>query len=389
MTVFRHGARSGHSTRRLRSTLASAAFVVASVLSAACGTARAAPLQPGSGTLTVEAYRFDDGESLSDLQLHYLTLGTPRRDAAGNVANAVLMLHGTTGSAGQFLQSDDPATLYERGEPLDTDRFFLVIPDGVGAGASSKPSDGSCDAFPHYGYLDQIALDHLLLAHLGVVHERLVFGTSMGAMETWLWGERYPTDADALVTVAATPTPISGRNMLWRQMVMDAFTIPDRAAAAPFVSGLVSQELRKASPCDVLRQFQSSADYDPRPEIGRVVAPFLAINFADDLLNPPGSLDFPRQPNIHAVMVTAGSDLFGHETLQHPGGWVRPLARFLDGRAGLEQAALIPSLGKAAVSGATARFPARRLRARGGHARRPCVPAGGSRPAPPPPGSRP
>lgn len=349
--------------------LAAVMFLLASLASASIEAASGATLQPASGTLDVGNYRFEGGESLPDLRLHYLTMGAPHRDAAGHVTNAVLLLHGTTGSAEQFLRADDPATLYGPGEPLDTSQFFLVIPDGVGTGASSKPSDGLCGAFPQYGYRDQIALDHLLLAHLGIVHERLVFGTSMGAMEVWLWGERYPTDADALVAVAAIPAPISGRNMLWRQMVIDAITtdpdwhgghpqpdhpprnwavtaaplfalmtgdvfrlqatIADRAAAEPFETGLVKQELRKASPCDVLRQFESSADYDPRPAIGRLTAPFLAINFADDLLNPPELLNLPQRSNIHAVMISDSHRLYGHETLQHPGAWVTPLARFL------------------------------------------------------------
>ena len=266
--------------------------------------------------------------------------------------------------------------LYGPGQPLDISHLFLVIPDGIGAGGSSKPSDGLCSRFPHYGYLDQIQATHALLTHLGVVHERLVLGTSMGAMEAWQWAERYPGEADALVAVASTPAPVTGRNMLWRVMVMRAVTsdpdwhdgqpdpqhpprewsvtaaplfaimtqdvgrlqtrISDRKAATTVFDALVAKQTSIASACDVLYQFASSAGYDPRPGLGQITAPFLSINFADDLLNPPELLHIPTQPNFHEYMVSGEASLYGHDTLNHPGRLERRAAGLPRHLAGME-----------------------------------------------------
>jgi homoserine O-acetyltransferase/O-succinyltransferase len=178
--------------------------------------------KPNDAFVDVHDFVFDDGESLALLKLHYLTLGTPRRDASGAIVNGVLLLHGTAGSAADLVQANFFDALYGAGEPLDLSRYFLVIPDALGAGDSSKPSDGLRTHFPRYGYRDQVRAQHLLLEKIGIGRLKLVLGTSMGGMQTWLWGEMFPDDMDGLVAIASTPAAISGRNMIWREMVSQA-----------------------------------------------------------------------------------------------------------------------------------------------------------------------
>ena len=328
---------------------------------------------PQGGDVSLRDFAFADGENLPVLGLHYLTLGMPVRDGAGAITNAVLLLHGTTGSAADFLRPSLAEALFGPGQPLDLARFYVIIPDGIGAGRSSKPSDGLHARFPHYGYKDQVRAQHDLLQRLGVTHLKLVLGTSMGGMQTWLWGETYPTDADALVAIASTPTAIAGRNMIWREMIIQAiredpdwqdgeypkdkpprdwiraaiplFSLmtgnaeqlqklaPTRAAATQLVDRLEASAAA-LDPNDYLYTFESSADYDPAPALGKITAPFLAINFADDLLNPPAMLDLPELPNLRAAMLPGGGASYGHQTLAHADIWARPLQDFLDGVPG-------------------------------------------------------
>jgi homoserine O-acetyltransferase len=178
--------------------------------------------KPNDAFVDVHDFVFGDGETLASLKLHYLTLGKPNRDASGAITNAVLLLHGTAGSAADLVQPGFFDSLYGAGQPLDLSRYFLVIPDAIGAGDSSKPSDGLHAHFPHFGYKDQVQADHQMLERIGVKHLKLVLGTSMGGMQTWLWGEMFPNDMDCLVALASTPAAISGRNMVWREMVSQA-----------------------------------------------------------------------------------------------------------------------------------------------------------------------
>jgi homoserine O-acetyltransferase len=337
--------------------------------------AAAQPRQPSDGVVTLRDYRLNGGQTIPELHLHYLTLGRPRLDEHGHVINAAVLLHGTTGSARSLVTADMEAGLYGPGQPLDTSRLFLVIPDGIGAGGSTKPSDGLCGRFPRYGYLDQIQASHELLAHIGVAHAKVILGTSMGGMEAWLWAERYPDFADAFVAVASTPLPVTGRNALWRETIIQAIendpdwrsgqpdaahpphdwtitaaplfdimtedvtrlqaAVPDRAAAPGYVHSVVDKELRTANACDFLYKFDSSFDYDPAPLLGRISAPFLSINFGDDLLNPPEFLHLPARPNFHKFMVTDPANLYGHETAYHPAVWAGGLRTFLDSVPGL------------------------------------------------------
>jgi homoserine O-acetyltransferase/O-succinyltransferase len=178
--------------------------------------------KPDHACVEFHDFVFANGETLASLKLHYLALGTPRRDASGAICNGVLLLHGTAGSAADLVQASFFDSLYGAAEPLDLNRYFLVIPDAIGAGDSSKPSDGLQAHFPHYGYKDQVRAQHLLLEQIGIKHLRLVLGTSMGGMQTWLWGEMFPNDMDCLVAIASTPAAISGRNMIWREMISQA-----------------------------------------------------------------------------------------------------------------------------------------------------------------------
>ncbi|NHN83996.1 alpha/beta fold hydrolase [Acetobacter musti] len=343
------------------------AVLISGILSAPALALDMPPVK--DGTVTLDHYRLEDGETLAPVRLHYLTTGTPQRDRTGQITNAVLILHGTVGTAHEPLSPTGLAGLFAPGKPLDTRYFYIVAPDGLGAGESSRPSDGQCDAFPHYGYLDRLALDRDMLARIGIVHEKLVLGTSMGGMQVWQWAERYPTDSDALVAVSSSPAAVSGRNMLWRQMIMEAIThdpdwhdghpdpahpprlwlytasplfalmtsdaqrlqsaIPDRKDAAPFENTAIEKQARALNACDILRQFQSSDDYDPRPGSDRITAPFLSVNFADDMLNPPELLHLPPQTNVHELMIRDPAQLYGHMTMMHTEVWEAGLKAFL------------------------------------------------------------
>jgi homoserine O-acetyltransferase/O-succinyltransferase len=344
--------------------------VISASLPTELHSARAANSHPKPNDAYVELHDFvfGDGETLASLKLHYLTLGTPRRDATGAIANGVLLLHGTAGSAADLAQAPFFDALYGAGQPLDLSRYFLVIPDAIGAGDSSKPSDGLHTHFPHYGYKDQVRAQHLLLETIGIKHLKLVLGTSMGGMQTWLWGEMFPNDMDCLVAIASTPAAISGRNMIWREMIGQAIRsdpawkngdypkdsppknwikaaiplsaimtgsaeqlqkqAPTRKTAIDFVDELeASGEAYDAN--DFLYAFESSADYDPAPMLNAIIKPMLTINFADDLTNPPEHLHLPTASNYTEVMFLAGPASYGHMTLAHPAIWASALGSFL------------------------------------------------------------
>src|SRR4030095_4110648 len=178
---------------------------------------------PTEGDFTIRDFKFTSGETLPELRLHYRTLGKPEKDAQGKTTNAVLIMHGTTGSGAQFIRPEFAGELFGKDQPLDASKYFIVLPDGIGHGKSSKPSDGLHAKFPRYGYVDMVDADYRLLTEgLGVDYARLVLGTSMGGMHTWLWGEMHPDFMDALMPLASLPTQISGRNRAWRRMVIDA-----------------------------------------------------------------------------------------------------------------------------------------------------------------------
>ena len=308
---------------------------------------------------------------LPELRLHYTTLGQPQRDAAGRVTNAVLLLHGTTGTGKNFLAPSLANELFAPGEPLDASRYYIILPDGVGRGGSSKPSDGLRAKFPKYGYNDVVKAQHLLVTEgLGVAHLRLVLGTSMGGMQTWMWGERYPGMMDALLPIASQPSQISGRNYLWRRIVTEAirhdpgwmggdykappkawadavpmFTLmtdsavrlqaqaPSREGASALYDRLVAAALKTYDANDYLYWFESSWDYDPEPDLGKIQARLVAVNFADDLINAPelGVMEklVARVPKGRFVLVPAGARTIGHQTLSQAAVWKSYLQELL------------------------------------------------------------
>jgi homoserine O-acetyltransferase len=312
------------------------------------------PVPVAEGEVVLKDFRFRSGEALAELRVHYRTVGTPRRDARGVVENAVLVTHGTTGSGAQFIRPEFAGELFGPGQPLDAARWFVILPDGIGHGRSSKPSDGLHARFPRYGYLDMIeAQRRLLVEGLGVSHLRLVMGTSMGGMHTWLWGERYPDMMDALMPLASLPNQIAGRNRVWRRAIIDAIRgdpawaggeyaaqppslrlaaqllwlqsgnpvtrqqeAPTLAAADAAIDAFVAGYLKTADANDVLYALEASRDYDPGPGLEQIRAPLVAINTADDLINPPelGILEreIRRVPRGRAILLPRSERTRGH-----------------------------------------------------------------------------
>lgn len=303
--------------------------------------------------------------------MHYLTFGNPRRDNHGVVRNAVLILHGTTGSSSQFLLPQFANELYGKGQPLDVTRYYLVIPDNIGHGKSSKPSDGLRATFPNYGYRDMVEAQYqLLTAGLQVNHLRLVMGTSMGGMHTWLWGEIHPDFMDALMPLASLPTQISGRNRVWRRVIMDAIRdSPDwldgnyqsqpsglriaaemlyfmgenpvlRLTEAPtlkqadeILNRYATNAMTKLDANDVMYAVASSQDYDPGPELEKITAPLLAVNSADDLINPPElrvlEREIKRVKNGRAMVIPFSDQTVGHGSHTKARLWKKDLAGLL------------------------------------------------------------
>jgi homoserine O-acetyltransferase len=311
---------------------------------------------PEQRDFILKNFRFRSGEILPELRLHYRTFGKPERDAAGVVRNAVLIMHGTGGSGAQFIRAEFAGALFGPGALLDVARYFIILPDDVGHGQSSKPSDGLRAEFPRYGYLDMVEAEYSLVTEgLGVNHLRLVMGTSMGGMHTWLWGEQYPDFMDALMPLASLPTQISGRNRVWRRAIIDAIRhdpawldgnyttqppslrtaqeilylmssnpvirqreLSTRAVADSRLDEAIATSMKSADANDVLYQIEASYDYDPGPGLEKIRAPLVAINSADDLINPPelGILEreIKRVANGRAVVIPSGPDTRGHGT---------------------------------------------------------------------------
>jgi homoserine O-acetyltransferase len=327
--------------------------------------------EPLSADYLIRDFHFATGEVLPELRIHYRTFGEPKRDQNGVVRNAVLILHGTTGSGANFLRREFAGELFGPGQPFDASRFYLVLPDGIGHGGSSKPSDGLKARFPRYGYRDMIEAQYRLLTDgLKINHLRLVMGTSMGGMHTWLWGELHPEFVDALMPLASLPTQISGRNRAWRRLVSDTIRndsawehgeyrtqppslrtaalmvylmssnpverqkeAPTREAADKAVDEFVARSVRTMDANDVLYAVESSADYDPAPGLEKIRAPLLAINSADDLINPPelGILEkeIARVKRGKAIVIPRSDRTRGHGTHTIAAVWKQHLIRLL------------------------------------------------------------
>jgi homoserine O-acetyltransferase/O-succinyltransferase len=326
---------------------------------------------PAEGEFLIRDFRFASGESLPELRMHYRTFGTPRADARGVVRNAVLILHGTGGSGASLVRAEFAGELFGAGQPLDAARYFIVLPDGIGHGKSSKPTDGLHARFPHYGYQDMVEAEFRLLTQgLHLNHARLVMGTSMGGMHTWLWGEQHPQFMDALMPLACLPTQISGRNRVWRRLIIDAIrndpawlggeyrTQPPalrtaiemlwlvgsnpvlrqqeaatRAQADQVIDGYLSERMKTEDANDLLYAVDASHDYDPGPALERIEAPLLAINSADDLINPPElqilEREIKRVPHGRALVIPFSERTHGHGSHTYAVLWKQDLEALL------------------------------------------------------------
>jgi homoserine O-acetyltransferase len=345
---------------------------ILALLLCATGLQARAQASRAGANFVLRDFHFADGESLPELRIHYIALGTPQRDARGTVRNAVLILHGTTGSGAGFMSRTFGGELFGPGQLLDTARYYVILPDGIGHGGSSKPSDGLHAHFPRYTYDDMVDAQHRLLVEgLNVDHLRLVMGTSMGCMHAWVWGERYPTFVDGLVPLACAPTQIAGRNRMMRKMIIDAIradpdwhggdyttpptralrtalamlfimtsspmtqqkAAPTRDAADAYITKYVDDRLRTIDANDMLYAFDASREYDPSPKLETIRASVLAINSADDVVNPPelGLMEklMPRVPHGRYILIPTSEQTRGHGTHSLPAVWKGYLAEFL------------------------------------------------------------
>jgi homoserine O-acetyltransferase/O-succinyltransferase len=327
----------------------------------------------------IKNFTFTSGGTLPELRIHYRTFGTPVKNAQGVVTNAVLVMHGTGGTGGQFTGRGFAGELFMPGQPLDAAKYYIILPDDIGHGKSSKPSDGLRAAFPKYGYQDMLAAEHALLTEgLGVNHLRLVMGTSMGGMHTWLWGERWPDFMDALMPLASVPGQISGRNRVWRRIVIDAIrndpewkggnytkqppsariaaqmlwlvssnpvirqrNAPTLAQADKEIDDYVANWLRTGDANDQLYALEASFDYDPGPGLEKITAPLFAVNSADDLVNPPeiGLLEkeIARVKKGRAIMIPLGDRTAGHGTHTIAAVWKSYLIELLQASEKIHQ----------------------------------------------------
>jgi homoserine O-acetyltransferase/O-succinyltransferase len=343
------------------------------LLAAAPAAAQTAPTPwPNlrEGDFVLKDFRFASGEVLPELKLHYRTLGTAKRNAAGEIVNGVVLLHGTSGSGADWLRPSLADELFGAGQPLDASKYFIIMPDGIGRGGSSKPSDGLRAKFPHYRYHDIVTSEHRLVTeHLNVRHLRLVLGSSMGGMHSWMWGYMFPDLMDGVVPIASQPIQVSGKNWVQRRVAIEAirndpdwnggnytknpshyiYTVPygfvqtenivqiqnmapTQAAADELYNRLV-EAAKKRDANDVLWGIEAVMDYDPGPHLEKIKAKLLAINFGDDGTNAPelGTLEagVKRIKNARYVIVPGTKETHGHFTHLRAKFWASHLAEFM------------------------------------------------------------
>ena len=330
------------------------------------------PLAPHEADFVIRDFHFRSGESLPELRIHYTTFGTPRRDAAGHVVNAVMALHGTGGSGHSLIRPEFTGVLLAPGGLLDASRYFVVFPDGIGHGTSSKPSDGLRARFPHYDYDDMVEAQYQLLTRgLGVDHARLIIGTSMGCMHSFVWGETHPDFMDALMPLACAPTQIAGRNRMWRKMVIDGITSDpawmggdyrtepqmalriasdmlvlagsaphqmqkaerDRDTADAYLAKTIGRDMADLDANDILYAVSASRNYDPSANLERITVPVMWINSADDFINPPelnvGERFASRLKRGRFVLIPISDQTHGHGTHTLAAVWQDHLAELL------------------------------------------------------------
>jgi homoserine O-acetyltransferase/O-succinyltransferase len=331
---------------------------------------------PQAANFVVKDFQFKSGEKLAEVKLHYYTLGAPQKDKSGQVRNAVLILHGTGGSGRQFLTPTFAGELFGPGQLLDATKYFIILPDNVGHGDSSKPSDGLHMRFPHYEYDDMIELQYRLLTQeLKVNHLRLVMGTSMGGMHTWLWAEQHPDFMDAAMPLASQPIEIAGRNRMMRRIIMDAIrTSPDwnqgeytqqphglaaaldvllimgssplqmqkeeptRDKADDFLETYVSARSKTTDANDMLYYFDASRNYNPERQLDEITAYLTAVNSADDQINPSElkiiDVDIHRVKRGKYVLLPISDATRGHGTHSLPAIWGNYLRDLLEQSGG-------------------------------------------------------
>jgi homoserine O-acetyltransferase len=364
----------------LRRTLCSIALLSLTVAAPAQQTMSSQPAAPPpatkwptqDGTYTIQNFHFKDGETIPQLRLHYITLGSPHRNSKGEIDNAILLLHGTGGDAHSLMNPVFSNVLFGPGEPFDITKFFLILPDDIGHGQSSKPSDGLRMHFPQYDYDDMVASQHTMLEEgLHVDHLRLILGTSMGCMQSFVWGETYPQFMDALAPFACLPVELAGRNRMWRYMAMESIkhdpvwnngnyttepleglrgandliliagsaplqqqkNQPTRAQAEAFVDRFMTASLARTDANDFLYYVNASRNYNPEPRLATITAPVLWINSADDFINPPelGIAEklAPRMPHAKFILIPISDATRGHGTHTNAIVWKQYLINFM------------------------------------------------------------
>jgi homoserine O-acetyltransferase len=328
---------------------------------------------PHEGDFVIHNFRFQSSETMPELRMHYTTLGTPVKDAGGRTTNAVLVLHGTGGTGHQFLRPIFAGVLFGPGQLLDASKYYIILPDNIGHGKSSKPSDGMHARFPQYDYADMVSLQHELVEKgLGVDHLRLVMGTSMGCMHSWMWGEAYPDEMDALMPLACLPVQIAGRNRIWRKMVIDGIRqdpewrngeysgepraalqisadflliagsaplhmqqdLPTRDAADKYFEESVNRMTAELDANDFLYAVSASRDYDPSSKLDSIKAPVMFINSADDFINPPelgiAEREIKKVKNGKFVLLPTSEKTHGHGTHTWAAVWQQYLKELLE-----------------------------------------------------------
>lgn len=323
------------------------------------------------GDVILRDFRFRTGETLPELRLHYATLGTPRRDSQGRIVNAVMVLHGTGGSGRQFLQPQFADELYGPGQPLDISRYYVILPDNIGHGRSSKPSDGLRMRFPAYDYDDMVETQRLMLAELGVTRLRLLFGTSMGCMHAFVWAQAHPDFARAMMPMACLPTEIAGHNRMWRRAAVEGIrqdpawqdgnyqeppvqglrtavsilqiagfaplylqaAFPDRESADAYIVDRIARDIPTRDANDLIYQLEASRTYDPLPNLERIRVPMTWVNSEDDFINPAGygiaEAALRRMPTARYVLIPASAETRGHGTHSWARFWKQELIALL------------------------------------------------------------
>ena len=367
--------------RSIRMTIASSLALCAAAL---CQTTSPPPANPPTsmppsaqtwpavdGTVVLPEFRFGTGETLPQLKLHYLTLGTPHRNAAGHVDNAVLLLHGTGGDAHSLLNPLFSNVLFPPGALLDITKYFIILPDDIGHGRSSKPSDGLHAHFPAYDYDDMVRSQRMMLDEMKIDHLRLILGTSMGCMQSFVWSETYPGFSDALAPFACLPIQIAGRNRMMRYMAIQAVKqdpawmegeyktepaqglrtanelilimgssplqmqkqAPTRDAAEKYIDRFLARSVTTADANDLIYQLNASRNYDPSPNLDKITIPVLWINSADDFINPPelgiAERQVKRMPNARFILIPISDATRGHGTHTMAAVWKDYLSEFM------------------------------------------------------------